>query len=360
MTTVTMKDVAERAGVSVSSVSLVLNGKSEGRVNSKVAATVKSAAHDLHYSRSRVAASLRSRRSMIFGLVSDVVSTTPYAGEIILGAQDAARDCGYVLLSTDSSNNQELEEREVRTMRSYQADGFLYAKMSDCVTTIPPYLRDEKVVVVDARDRDGRYPSISPDEVQIGADAVRRLAQAGCSTIGYFGTPGTLVAQGERLAGVKEEARRRGLSLPDELIINVDEGDDALRGSRAMFDRIARRGDVDGIVCFNDIRASYLYREAERHGYRIGRDISIVSVDNNKFLANTFVPSLTSIALPHYEMGYWSVLKLVDLLGTVDRSYLRKMSAAVARTGQRAILPSIDEEDARIHCQLVNKNSVVR
>lgn len=358
MATVTMKDVAERAGVSVSSVSLVLSGKTEGRINATVAADVKNAVRELNYHRSRMASSLRTRRSMIIGLISDVVSTTPYAGEIILGAQDAARDCGYVLLSADSSNNSSLEDREVRTMHSYQADGFLYAKMSDCVTTVPDYFDDDKVVVVDARDASGRYPSISPDEYQIGVDAVRRLQEAGCSTIAYFGTPADLIAQQERLAGVREEAQRCGIRLPEELVVNVDEGQSALDGSRRLFDRAAQIGGIDGIVCFNDIRASYLYREAERHGLRIGTDVSIVSVDNNKFLAWTFVPSLSSIELPHYEMGYWAVLKLVDLIGAEDRSQLRGLSATVSKNGRRVVLPSIDEQDARIHCRLIDKESV--
>lgn len=355
---ITMKDVAQRAGVSVSSVSLVLNGKSDGRVNPDVAEKIKKTASTLNYHTSRLARSLKTRRSMIIGLISDVVSTSPYAGGIILGAQDAARCNGYVLLTASTSNHADLEQREIQTMRGYETDGYLLARMSDCVTDVPEGLRDQKVVVVDARDRRGIFPSISPDEYQMGEDALSRLAHAGAKTIAYFGTPAPLVAQQERLDSARRVAKKLGLDLPDDLIINVDEGESADEGARLLFERAQTHGGVDGIVCFNDIRAVYLYRAARDAGIEVGRDVSIVSIDNNQLLSQVFSPKLTSIELPHYEMGYWAVLRLIADLGTVDNADLEAQANELSQQSQYAQLPSIKLQDARIHCRLVEKGSV--
>lgn len=96
---VTMKDVANRAGVSTSTVSRVLNGKERGRIKPDIAREVRRQAELLGYKPNPVARSLRTHSSRILGFVSDEISTTPFAGRIMLGAQDAARELGYILLA---------------------------------------------------------------------------------------------------------------------------------------------------------------------------------------------------------------------------------------------------------------------
>ena len=91
---VTMKEIANKAGVSVSTVSLVLNGRDEGRVKSKIADNVRAIATKLGYQSNPLASSLRTGRTHILGFISEEVATTPYAGGMILGAQTAASQFG--------------------------------------------------------------------------------------------------------------------------------------------------------------------------------------------------------------------------------------------------------------------------
>ena len=91
---VTMKEIANKAGVSVSTVSLVLNGRDEGRVKSKIADNVRAIATKLGYRSNPLASSLRTGKTHILGFISEEVATTPYAGGMILGAQTAASQFG--------------------------------------------------------------------------------------------------------------------------------------------------------------------------------------------------------------------------------------------------------------------------
>ena len=163
---VTMKEIANKAGVSVSTVSLVLNERDEGRVKSKIADNVRAIATKLGYRSNPLASSLRTGKTHILGFISEEVATTPYAGGMILGAQTAASQFGYMLItvSTDGENS---ESEEIAALKRYGTDGFLYAKMSNRITHVPSSLAQTPLVLVNATDSLGKVPSVEPDEFQI-------------------------------------------------------------------------------------------------------------------------------------------------------------------------------------------------
>ena len=300
---VTMKEVAESAGVSIATVSRVLNGKDRGRIKPEIAREIK-----------RIASNLKTRSSRILGFISDEIATTPFAGRIMLGAQDAARELGYILLTVNTGNDPDLERRQIGIVRQYGADGFLYAMMYHRKVDVPEQLDDLPVVLVDAEDRAGARPSICPDEYGIGYTATRRLLDAGCRRIAYFGADVPIVAQSERLAGYRAALDESPIGYDDRLVLAIDEHD--VHGDvPRLFDECR----PDGVFCFNDVRAHLAYREANRLGLTVGRDLSVVGVDNQPFIAGILSPALTSVELPHYEMGYWSVRKLISLIdaGTI-------------------------------------------
>ena len=196
----TMKEVAERTGVSVSTVSLVLNDRDEGRVKPAIAEQVRATAKRLGYRPNPLARSLRTSKTRILGFISEGIAAMPYAGGIILGAQDAASKLGYMLLTVNTDGNSD-EAREIATLKRYGVDGFLYAKMSNRFTDVPKPLHDYPLVLVDATDRTGRYASIEPDETLIGYDATKRLIDACCASIAYIGCSEPMLAQQGRLEG---------------------------------------------------------------------------------------------------------------------------------------------------------------
>jgi len=345
----TMKEIARQTGVSVSTVSLVLNNRDEGRVKPHIAQQVRQTAERLGYAPNPLARSLRTSRTKILGFISEEIATTPFAGGIILGSQDAASTLGYMMITvnTDGVSN---EDDEIAALQRYGVDGFLYAKMSNRLAQIPQSITDYPVVLVDATSEGHRFPSIQPDEFRIGYDATKCLIEAGCKKIAYIGCDDDMPAQIGRLQGYRQALEDAGLHFDECRTIAIGGHGPALSAVSKLFDNER----PDGFFCFNDARAWYVYECAARRGLEIGRDISVVGVDNHRVFAETLHPRLTTVELPHYEMGYWAVCRLVsEIEHRPPSSFI--MPATTAQ------MPALDAPaPASIHCTLINKESVAR
>lgn len=348
MVNITMKQIAEDLGVSISAVSLVLNGHANGRIRPELAQRIHEETQRLGYKPNRMARSIRTNRTYILGFISDEIATTPFAGRLILGAQTAAQQLGYTLLVVNTNGDDELEAQEIATLKQYGVDGFLYARMFNQTVQVPESLRKDPLVLLDAREAQSNIPSIVPDEIQIGKDATTRLIDAGCRRIAYIGADGDLDAEQGRMQGYRQVLEKAGLPFDDNLVIHPHIGTQTSQEVQELTERF----HPDGFFCFNDARAWSVYMEAAKHGVVVGKQISVVGVDNHQVIAETFTPRLTTIELPHYEMGYWGTQKLVSLIDGADAN------DAVKHAHTRAALPSLSRRHARIHCALVEKESV--
>ena len=143
------------------------------------------AAEELFYSPNRLARGLRTQRTQMIGFLSDRVSTTPFAGQMIVGAQDAAAEAGSLLVLLNSGGDPELEEREVQALQERQVDGIVYALFYHRVVTPPASLRNGPVVLLDARTPDSSMSSVVPDEVGGSRAAVEELLATGHRRIGF-------------------------------------------------------------------------------------------------------------------------------------------------------------------------------
>jgi len=131
-------------------------------------------------------------------------------------------------------------------------------------------------------------------------------------------------------------------------VCDVLYNDEALHTVGRLFDEQR----PDGVFCFNDSRAWYVYECAARRGLAIGSDVSVVGVDNHPVVSETFSPQLTTVELPHYEMGYWAATKLISLLSDSPR-------AEVQWPHTTAPMPPLDTPTpAMIHCTLIERDSV--
>ena len=344
----TMKEIAEKTGVSVSSVSLVLNGRDAGRVKPDIAKKVRQVADRMGYKPNPLARSLRTSHTRILGFISEEIATTPFAGGIILGAQDAASALGYMLITVNTDRRSD-EDEQIAALKRYGVDGFLYAKMSNRVTDVPNSLEGYPTVLVDATDRAGRVPSVTPDEVNIGYDGTKRLIDAGCKRIAYVGCSDPMVAQSLRFQGYRRALEQAGLPYDDDLVVNVL----FHKPAQDAVDRLITEQRPDGVFCFNDARALYVYQSALKLDLTIGRDLSVVGVDNHRLIAETVVPELTTVELPHYEMGYWATRKVIAMIEGRDRL---KPSELAKTTSP---MPPLDGPlETQVHCALVEKDSV--
>jgi LacI family transcriptional regulator len=305
----TIRDVAESAGVSVTTVSHVLNEVASARVAAETRQRVTEAAARLGYAPSRMARGLRLKESLTLALIGDQIVTTPYAGRIIQGAHDAAFDRGRSLLLFNTGGSPEVEQRVLETLGTYQVDGVIYAAMYHQQVEVPTALDGYPVVLLDCFGGETSPPAVVPDEYQGASDAIQQLVDAGHRQIAHITIPEDIPAKTARLRAVRDALEAVGAPVP----LVAEAANDAAGGFEAASDLLDRPDRPTAIFCFSDRMAMGAYRAAADLGLSIPRDLSIVGFDDQELIADGLYPGLTTVALPHYEMGVWAVNSLIDL-----------------------------------------------
>lgn len=327
-----IRDVAAAAGVSPTTVSHALSGARA--INSATRERVLEIAEKMGYSPDLRARGMRSSRTFTIGLLSDTIAVTPYAGQLISGAQDAAAEHQSVVLALDSTGDPQRELLGIRTLKDHRVDGLIYARMWHQEVQIPAELTDVHVVVANASSANSDYSSVVPDERRIGVDATNHLISFGHRKIGFATVATQVPAAIGRERGFREALADAGIAVNESWIAARSSGAKGGReAGRALLDREDR---PTAIFCFNDEMAMGVYQVAADLGLSIPDDLSIIGVDDLQLITQALQPTLTTVALPHYEMGHWAVSQLFAEL-----------------SGNRAA-----NDSEMLRCQLVQRDSV--
>lgn len=310
MARVRMADVASAAGVSTATVSMVLSDApgTRTRISPETQARVREAAVRIGYAPNSVARSLRTQRSRTIGLISDTIVTTPFAGRMLAGVNDLAREHGYLVVFVDTDDDVERERQAIAALVGQQVEAMIYARMWHRVVAAPAGLPDS-TVFLDCRPVGDSRPATVPDERAGGAAATQELIAAGHRRIAYVdGLEDTgLVACGLRHEGYLSALAQAGITA--DPLLHVRGTTDASGGRGAAEELLAlpveRRPTA--IFCFNDRMAMGVYSAARRAGLDIPADLSVVGYDDQQLVAAELDPPLTTVALPHYEMGRWAM-----------------------------------------------------
>jgi len=334
-----LKDVARLAEVSPTTVSVVLNGKAGANIPADTQARVIAAATELRYRPNAMARSLRRHRSDTIGVISDEVMTTPYAVRMIQGAQDAAWEAGLLLMLVNTGRNPAIRDRAIDIMLDRQVDAILYATMAHQVVDPSPALHDVPTVLLDNRAGDGSFASVVPDEYEGARSATEHLVAAGHRRIGHVTTGQLGAAASLRLDGYRDTLVAHGIAYDPALVILGVDGE-VTAGVEATGRLMDRAHPPTAIFCFNDRMAMGAVRALRYRGLRVPTDVSVVGYDDAQEIAPWLDPPLTTVALPHYEMGQWAVR---HLLGRIEP------------TGDE---PPAQPPQHRIACPLVVRDSV--
>jgi LacI family transcriptional regulator len=311
----TSQDVADLAGVSRSAVSLVLNGRGQGNISAENQAAILAAARELSYTPNSVALTLRTRRSSTIGVVTDSIATSAFAGRLLQGASERAAAHGYLLLVIDTQNDRDQEERAFDTLRNRQVDGFIYAAMS-----LKPYeptasLTSPTAVLANCFDPAERVPSFIPDETLGSRVATRHLIEHGHRDVVMLTGTADVIASGLREQGFAEALAEAGLSVPTPVPAgwDIDKGYAAAMHVLTTYDP-----RPTAIFCVNDRAAIGVVLAAATLGLTVPGDLSLVGYDDDENVAPFLVPALTTVRLPHREMGESAMQHLLDRLGAED------------------------------------------
>ncbi|MGN7149564.1 LacI family DNA-binding transcriptional regulator [Arthrobacter sp. SAFR-179] len=309
-----IKDVAVAAGVSATTVSHVLNEVSYARVSQETRNKVRSAAEQLGYGPNRLAQALRTQRTGVLGLLSEDIATTPHAGRIILGADEAARARGYNLMVINTSGSASLESRraDVEALLERRVDGILYATMYHRSVELPPNLGSVPSILVDSVAADGDIIAVIPDEAGGARVAVRALLEAGHTRIGFINNTTEVPSTRLRLQAFRATLTEAGLDGDAAPVESA--ASDAQGGYEAARRILAGEEPPTGLFCYNDRMAMGAYRAAAELGLQIPADLSVVGFDDQELIAANLHPGLSTVALPHYAMGAWATEHLIDAI----------------------------------------------
>ncbi len=306
----TAKDVAERAGVARSAVSMVVNGRDEGMVAPDKRARILEVAHELGYTPNRVARSLRNQRTHTIGLVTDEIASGAYAGEIVLGATDAAMAAGYLLLTVDTHGDQDREAPAYQTLADRSVDALVFASLGLRAYTPPDGSNHRPAILANCFDPNGAVPGVFADEVGGGRNAARLLLEAGHRDVVVLGGVASDVAAPRREQGVAEAFAAAGLA-PPRVVRAGWEIDD---GVRAATEALGGTSVPTALLCANDRVALGAVLVAARLGLAIPDDLSVLGYDDDPNVARRLVPGLTTIDLPHHAIGEATLTALLEHL----------------------------------------------
>ena len=299
----TIKEVADRAGVSFKSVSRVVND--HPHVTPELRSKVQAAMQELGYSPNAVARTLRSASSPTVGLVIDDSEAFPYASDIIRGAQDAASDLGKVLVITYIDGRESSRAQVLAHLRQWQVEGVAYTSPHHQIIQPEDLLPFSPLVLVNCTPAEPGPAFAVPAEFEGGYVATRALIDAGHQRVGFISGPDGFPASRLRREGYLTALSDAGLPADPQLEFVGDWWQES--GAAAARVLMALRDRPTGIFASNDWMAMGVYDELRTMGLSVPSDVSIVGFDNREVIAAHMRPPLTTVALPYYEMGRWAI-----------------------------------------------------
>ncbi|WP_347553179.1 LacI family DNA-binding transcriptional regulator (plasmid) [Pseudalkalibacillus hwajinpoensis] len=302
MKRVKLDDVAKAAGVTLTTVSRVINNR--GYISERTRKKVKEAMEELHYYPNDLARSLYKKKTRFIGLIVPTISN-PFFGELTFYVENMLADLGYKVVLCNSLDNQKKEESYSEMLIRHQVDGIIVCSHNRGIST---YQRQNIPVVAIDRYLSTTVPVISSDNYKGGKMAVEHLIDKGCKNIVHINGP----AQLETPTQLRRKAYEDIVTNPITYEIqDVFDGQQAIELIRKIFSEVPQ---VDGIFASDDMIGVSCLNVAREKGIKVPEELKIVGYDGTKTLMN-IQPNLTTIRQPIESLAQTTVstlLKLVD------------------------------------------------
>jgi LacI family transcriptional regulator len=342
----TIKDVAKLAGVSFKTVSRVINRSPH--VRDEIRQRVLRAADALEYRPHHHARHMRTQRSKVFAFISDDIATTPYAGQIIQGALEAAWQRQMLLLTFNTAGDPAMEEAAVQMALERGAEGIIFATMYHRAVRVPQDAFRLPLVLVDCFARNGPARSAVPDEVSGGFLATRLLLEREHCRIAMINADHKYPAAAGRFRGYRQALEGFGIPVEPELVRTGGWWqEDGYEHALALLEL---KRSPTAIFCASDRIAMGVYDALKDKGLRIPDDVSVVGYDNQELLAAHSRPPLTTIRIPYFEMGSWAVDQLTDAPSNEDRLSLEPVTLDCPLVSRASVgRPPLKGRNQRLH-----------
>lgn len=309
----TMADVAKRAGVSVSTVSHVVNGTRP--VNADTRDRVLKVIEDTGYLPNRVARSLVTSDTHLIGIVMSAL-TNRFFVAVVAAIDRAGRRRGYSSVLADSRDQVASEAEAVNMLLSRRVDGVVLAPAGGDRRAVLDKLLEEQVptVLLD-RFMDDRFDQVGVENVESTASLVEHLAALGHTRIAFVSGLRSLPTTEERVHGYELGLERAGLSRDRELVVSGKSAADPAQ--RALGELLQRRNAPTAVVSGNNYMTIGVLRALRERSLRVPEDVAVAAFDDLEF-ADVFQPRLTVIAQPVSQIASKTVELLIRRMADKD------------------------------------------
>ena len=338
---VTMTDVARGAGCSQSTVSVVLNNTPGIRISKDTRDRVLKTATQLGYEIVPGHAALVGRPHQI-AVVFDRIATSPEAVVSIDGARETAWTSGHVVTIAQTLNDPEMEPLTIEAMLRNGVDALVYGTIMTRKVEVPRQLYTARVPVVllNCYSDDRVFPTVLPGEVAGGHRATDALLAAGHRRIAIITGEMWMDAARDRLRGYRQALATADIPYDPAL---VREGNwQTSAGYEHTHKLMEMRDPPTAIFCSNDRMAVGCYEALKERGLSIPGDVSVIGYDDEE-VARHLSPQLTTLVLPHREMGRWAIEKALSLAeNPTTRHTITKLECPlIERDSIRRLVPPI-------------------
>jgi LacI family transcriptional regulator len=296
---ITIIDIAERAEVSKSTVSLVISGSP--LVKAETRRRVRAVIDELGYVYNRGAANLRTARSDIVGMVINDL-TNPFFAELAVGIEGALHGSDYIPVIANTGENLVRQAQVFRTMREHNAAGVILCPAGGTDAAALAEIASVGIPIVLAMRRvpGAQVSVVAPNNRDGAMRAVEHLARLGHRRLAFLGGVGAMSAFGERSGGFAEGVERAGLALPPDYLIEAPPT--KAGGAAAMNRALSLPLKPTAVLCFNDIVAIGAVHALSRHGLKAGEDFAVIGFDDIAEAAQ-MAPPLTTVAVDAAGLG---------------------------------------------------------
>src|SRR3954452_3331445 len=314
-----VKDVARAAGVSLGTVSNVLNRPH--RVSAATRARVEQAMTDLGFVRNESARQLRAGKSRTVAYIM-LDASNPFFSDVASGIEEAADEADLALFTCNSNNSASREATYLGRLEEQRVQGVLITPVDPdepLLTALPA--RGTPVVIVDRTRHDGTHCTVAVDDVLGGRLAVEHLLDLGHRRIGYVGGPERIGQVRERRKGAQDAIERAGGDVEALVVIETEaltvaEG----LGAASRIAGMQASNRPTAVFCANDLLALGVLQGCVGLGLGVPDDLAIVGYDDIDFAAAAAVP-LTSVRQPRRRLGRTAAELLLDEAGNPDHRH---------------------------------------
>ncbi|RGY98862.1 LacI family DNA-binding transcriptional regulator [Clostridium sp. AM58-1XD] len=311
----TIKDVAKKANVSITTVSRVLNNN-DYFVSEQTKQHVLGVIEELKYRPNVLARGLHSFSTMTVGLIIQDI-TNPYYPRIVKGAESRAQKSKYSIILANTQRSQEKITQSLRIMWEKRVDGLIMVGRSIIrnVENSAYFHESGMKVVAVGTPEDESIHSVQIDNVEAARQACKALISLGHKRIAMIAGTETSISALERERGYRKAMEEAGFPVPDQYFVH---GDFTAEGGRRAADELNKQGfggrdGITAVFCQNDLMAIGVLNGLKANGIRVPEEVSVMGFDNIQ--AATFVtPALTTVAVPVAELGEKAMETLESLL----------------------------------------------